>query len=93
MIVPTSEFLWKNVPLLPMVQFPWRFLSVQALATSLLIALLVSSLPRLPIPHYLLPLVLTGLILISAMLGLQRDFVSLSTANITVENLQALRVV
>jgi len=31
MITPLSKPLWDHLPLLPMVQFPWRFLSVQAL--------------------------------------------------------------
>lgn len=31
MITPLSKPLWDYLPLLPMVQFPWRFLSVQAL--------------------------------------------------------------
>mgnify|MGYP000545467418 FL=1 len=31
MITPLSRPLWDHLPLLPMVQFPWRFLSVQAL--------------------------------------------------------------
>ena len=31
MITPLSKPLWVHLPLLPMVQFPWRFLSAQAL--------------------------------------------------------------
>lgn len=31
MVTPVSRPLWDHLPLLPMVQFPWRFLSVQAL--------------------------------------------------------------
>ena len=31
MITPLSRFLWDHLPLLPLVQFPWRFLSIQAL--------------------------------------------------------------
>lgn len=34
-ITPSSAALWERVPLLPMVQFPWRFLSIAALATAL----------------------------------------------------------
>lgn len=37
MLIPASSFLWQNIPLLGMAQFPWRFLSVQAVFTSLLI--------------------------------------------------------
>jgi hypothetical protein len=38
MIMPLSELLWKVVPLLEMVQFPWRFLSVQALFAAVMAA-------------------------------------------------------
>ena len=40
LITPLSRSLWDNVPLLPFVQFPWRFLSVQALFASLVIGYL-----------------------------------------------------
>ena len=36
LITPTSRWVWDHIPLLPMAQFPWRLLSVQALAVSLL---------------------------------------------------------
>jgi hypothetical protein len=39
-ITPLSRPLWDNVPLLPFVQFPWRFLSVQAFFASLVIGYL-----------------------------------------------------
>ena len=38
MITPLSRPLWDHVPLLPMVQFPWRFLSVQALFAAVVAA-------------------------------------------------------
>jgi hypothetical protein len=37
MITPFSSFVWERAPLLPLAQFPWRFLSVQALFGALLI--------------------------------------------------------
>ena len=37
MITPLSGFVWERAPLLPLAQFPWRFLSVQALFGALLI--------------------------------------------------------
>ncbi len=46
MITPLSRALWQNIPLLPLVQFPWRFLSLQAFAGSLLVAYLVSGSPQ-----------------------------------------------
>ena len=39
MITPLSQFLWQHLPLLSLVQFPWRFLSVQALVGVLLLGL------------------------------------------------------
>jgi len=41
MITPWSGVVWERLPLLQMAQFPWRFLSVQAFATSLVVAYLV----------------------------------------------------
>lgn len=35
MITPQSRLLWERVPLLEFTQFPWRFLSVQAVGTAL----------------------------------------------------------
>ncbi|MCS7054988.1 MAG: 6-pyruvoyl-tetrahydropterin synthase-related protein [Thermoflexales bacterium] len=37
MITPLSSFIWERVPLLPLAQFPWRFLSVQAAFGALLV--------------------------------------------------------
>jgi len=54
MITPLSRFLWDHLPLLPLVQFPWRFLSVQSLftaaATAALIPLSSTNHPS-PIPN------------------------------------------
>jgi hypothetical protein len=41
MITPLSKPLWDYLPLLPIVQFPWRFLSVQALFAAAATAALV----------------------------------------------------
>jgi hypothetical protein len=45
-ITPLSQPLWDHIPLLPLVQFPWRFLSVQSVFTSVLIGSLSEALPR-----------------------------------------------
>jgi hypothetical protein len=37
MLTPLSQFIWDRTPLLPLAQFPWRFLSVQAVFASVLI--------------------------------------------------------
>lgn len=41
MITPWSRPVWDHLPALPLTQFPWRFLSLQALAVSLLVPHLV----------------------------------------------------
>jgi hypothetical protein len=46
MITPASRFLWDHLPVLPVVQFPWRFLSVQAFFGALLVGTLALRLPR-----------------------------------------------
>lgn len=49
MITPLSSFIWERAPLLPLAQFPWRFLSVQAVFGAPLIAGLgLLSIRRLP---------------------------------------------
>jgi len=39
MMLPFSNFLWKIIPVLPMIQFPWRFSSVLAVAAAPLLAM------------------------------------------------------
>ncbi|HFC12016.1 MAG TPA: hypothetical protein ENJ56_04160, partial [Anaerolineae bacterium] len=37
MIIPASGWLWQHLPLLAFTQFPWRFLSLQALGVAMLV--------------------------------------------------------
>ena len=84
MITPLSRPLWDHLPLLPLVQFPWRFLSLQALATSLLTACLVREGRRWD--TLLAPLL--GLTLVmSAVLKLQPEPLLIEEADITAERL------
>jgi hypothetical protein len=46
MVTPLSRLLWDHLPLLPVVQFPWRFLSVQALFTAAATAALADHIGR-----------------------------------------------
>jgi hypothetical protein len=46
MVTPLSKPLWDALPGLPLVQFPWRFLSVQAFFAALLIGRLAGEPPR-----------------------------------------------
>ena len=63
MMSSLSAFLWDNLPLLAFTQFPWRFLSIQALGT----ALLTAGLARLPGQRYLIPA--ASLLLLTTALG------------------------
>lgn len=86
MITPLSRLLWDNLPLLSFTQFPWRFLSVQALFA----ALLTGGLALLPGRSYVAPLI-TGMaslvLLAGALLGLRTDHLILTDADVTAERL------
>ena len=84
LITPLSRPLWDNIPLLPFVQFPWRFLSVQAFFASLVIGYLAQRLPR---PR-LLAGVVGAALLAAAMLGLKPEYLPIGEEDVTV--LQAL---
>ncbi len=99
MITPLSRPLWDHLPLLPFVQFPWRFLSVQALFSALAIGALVPpSVPSLRSGQALrlssalhppsLVLFIPALMLaVSALAGLRPEFLAISDADVTVEQL------
>lgn len=85
MITPLSKPLWDHLPLLPMVQFPWRFLSVQALFAA-------AALGNVPgtskVPGTLYAVLLCGLILIAAvMLPLHPDRLPIGPEDVTREHL------
>lgn len=82
MVTPLSNFLWENLPLLPFTQFPWRFLSVQALAASLAIGALAL------LPYCRVVAIGTAVILIvSSFAALQTDHLLLNDEDITAESL------
>ncbi len=47
MVTPLSAILWDKLPLLALTQFPWRFLSIQALFTAILAGAIVEPMPGL----------------------------------------------
>jgi len=83
LITPLSRPLWDHVPLLPFVQFPWRFLSVQAFFASLVVGYLAQLLPRSGLLAYLAGVAL----LATSMLGLKPEYLPIGEADITVERL------
>jgi hypothetical protein len=85
MITSLSRVLWEYLPLLSFTQFPWRFLSVQALFT----ALLTGALTLWP-GRYVAPLMAAAaslVLLAGALLGLRTDHLTLTDADVTAERL------
>ncbi|MFO7537118.1 MAG: hypothetical protein R6X32_03560, partial [Chloroflexota bacterium] len=82
MLTPLSRFLWDHLLLLPFTQFPWRFLSVQALFT----ALLTGAVALLPWRQWLVP-ALCLLLVVGGLGRLQTDHLYLTEADITAESL------
>ncbi|MEM4725133.1 MAG: hypothetical protein QXP01_08995, partial [Candidatus Hadarchaeum sp.] len=83
MITPASRPLWDRLPLLPMVQFPWRFLSVQALFAAAMMSFLV---PFRRWKRSVSLLVGAGLVL-AVLLSLRPDRLMVSPADVTPERL------
>ena len=95
MITPASAWLWANLPLLRYTQFPWRFLSIQALFAAALIAHLVpadaNALQKRP--SWLRGVLAVGIGLVLAVTSLARlrpDFIPLTDADVTPQRLQLL---
>ncbi len=84
MITPLSTPLWEYVPLLDFTQFPWRFLSVQALFVA---AALGYAIERFPKANFSGPIVTLALG-VAALAGLKLDFIPLTHADITAERMQ-----
>ncbi|MEK7277406.1 MAG: hypothetical protein AAB427_08665, partial [Chloroflexota bacterium] len=92
MITRTSEPLWANLPLLPFVQFPWRFLSVQSVFASAIIGLAIQPTtdgrPQTTVVRRLLSAVVAVLILLPSLLGLRPDFIAVADSDVTAGRLQ-----
>lgn len=85
MITPWSRPIWDHLPLLSMAQFPWRFLSIQALAIALLGGLLPELLPRRgPLAVSLAGCALAAF---AGLAGLRLDRLPLREADITPQRL------
>ncbi len=82
MLTSLSQILWDVLPLLSFTQFPWRFLSVQALPA----ALAIGTLALLPWRRFIVPLLLI-LITLSGLAALRTDHLILSDSDMTAEKL------
>ncbi len=86
LITPLSRPIWDRLSLLALVQFPWRLLSVQALAASLIIAELLPEARKPRVSQG--GLALTSLALVgAAMLGLRPEYLHITDDEVTRENL------
>jgi len=88
MITPLSKQLWDHLPLLEITQFPWRFLSVQALftamATGAIVDLKIFKSKNLKI---MVALGLCGILVAAALLGLHPERLLIADEDVTWENL------
>ncbi len=84
MITPLSTLLWEYLPLLDFTQFPWRFLSIQALFVAAALGYAIERFPMSQFTGALATVALAG----AALAGLQLDFIPLTHSDITAERLQ-----
>lgn len=82
-ITPLSRPLWARIPLLPFAQFPWRFLSVQALAAALVIGRLADIRPA----RAWIAQGAALLVILSAAVSIQPTYLYISDADVTPQRL------
>jgi hypothetical protein len=83
MITSASKCLWDHLPVLPIIQFPWRFLSVQALFGALIVGELAQRLPR---PWWVAAICALPL-MTCAVGGLRPEYLPIQEADVTPERL------
>jgi hypothetical protein len=96
MITPLSRLVWDHLPLLPLVQFPWRFLSIQALFGAALTGQIVAPAlwhsrragPAGRAQRLGLAVVCAGTLALSTIPALHLDFLPLTDADVTAQRLQ-----
>ncbi len=98
MITRYSEPLWATLPLLPFVQFPWRFLSVQSVFASAIVGLILqppNDEERIPNTQYTIRALSRATILVLGIgycvlniVGFRPDFIPLADSDVTAGRLQ-----
>lgn len=56
-----SELVWKLIPLLPFVQFPWRFLAIAVVFGSLVVGLWAKILPKIVVVLFIVLVIIQGI--------------------------------
>jgi hypothetical protein len=94
LITPLSRPLWDHLPLLPMIQFPWRFLSVQAVFAALLTGAVMSPFAARPgfTTAWIGAAVVGALLTATALVGLRPTYLPIRADEVTVEGLQLYEV-
>ncbi len=90
LITPLSSPVWDHLPLLPMTQFPWRFLSVQAVFTALLSGAVIWPLsPRSrAVIAWIAAAGLGAALTVTALAGLRPEYLPITPDDVTVDRLQ-----
>ncbi len=83
MLTTLSRPLWDHLPLLPVVQFPWRLLSVQGFFAALIIGAVARGQPKSWWVAVLLAIFLTG----AAVGGLQPEYLPIGESDVTPQRL------
>jgi len=93
MITPLSKPLWDHLPFLSVVQFPWRFLSVQALFTAAATGWMANqqacrSAKKSNLVLWSLAVLIAALLIASTLLPLRPERLHIGPDDVTVERLQ-----
>jgi hypothetical protein len=83
MITPGSRLVWDSLPLLPLIQFPWRFLSVQ----SLFVAAATSALVPARRAGVVVALGLAAVLAVGVLVPLRPERLHIGADDVTVERL------
>jgi hypothetical protein len=84
-ITPLSRPAWDHLPLLDMVQFPWRFLSIQSLFAAVLVGSLATGKGW---RGWIVALVLTAVLGVAQLGKLTPEYLSIAGEEVTAERLQ-----